>query len=87
MVIPWFVVYNSDVNMVMGVDKQAFQGAKSLTSVKLPYVFLGGYLIIDDYAFNDCSLTSFTINEMVNKIGEKAFYYCDKMKVTRSTVQ
>lgn len=79
-VIPWFVVYNSDVNMVMGVDKQAFQGAKSLTSVKLPYVFLGGYLIIDDYAFNDCSLTSFTINEMVNKIGEKAFYYCDKMK-------
>lgn len=79
LIIPYFVAYKGKVYMFKGVGNGAFQGAQSLNSVKVPYFFMD-YLTIGDYAFNDCSLTSFMINEFVNTIGEKAFYYCDKMK-------
>ena len=78
-VIPWYVVYGSEIYIVNGVGNDAFKGAQSLTSVKLPNS-VSSTLTIGDYAFNDCSLTSFMINEQVTTIGEKAFYYCDKMK-------
>lgn len=76
--IPWFVLYNSDIYMVKGVGTSAFQAAQTLNSVSLPYGFY--VLTIGDLAFNDCSLTSFMINETVTTIGEKAFFFCDKMK-------
>jgi len=76
--IPISVNYEGDSYLVVGIGDQAFQGAQSLTSVQLPCFEEFGF--IGDYAFNDCSLTSFTIPVSIGEIGQSAFLYCDKMK-------
>ncbi len=70
--------YEGDSYLVVGIGDYAFQGAQSLNSVKLPWFEEFGF--IGDYAFNDCSLTSFTIPAYVSEIGQSAFMFCDKMK-------
>lgn len=77
-VIPFSFYENGELYAVRGIGNNAFQGASGLTSVKLPMYMTFKY--IGEYAFNDCSLTSFMIPSQVTKIGKKAFYFCDKMK-------
>lgn len=79
-VIPWGVYKDNSMLKVEGIANKAFQGATALTSVKLPMTDLVPFSI-GDLAFNDCTgLTSFTIPANVTHIGEKAFYFCDKLK-------
>ncbi len=79
-VIPWLFLYDGQYIVVSGIADNAFQGATGLTSIKLPMVDLVPFSI-GDLAFNDCTgLTSFTIPANVTHIGEKAFYFCDKLK-------
>ena len=76
-VIPQQVIYNAVVYTVTAIGKDAFQGATKLTSVTLP---MKGITSIGPYAFNDCTgLTEFTLPASITSIGEKAFYYCDKL--------
>ena len=76
-VIPQQVIYNAVVYTVTAIGEQAFQGATKLTSVTLP---MKGITSIGPYAFNDCTgLTEFTLPASITSIGEKAFYYCDKL--------
>ena len=76
--IPMYVEQGEDFYTVVGIGKQAFAGAQQLNSVKLPIYQTFKY--IGEYAFNDCSLTSFMIPASVTSIGRNAFFYCDKLK-------
>ena len=77
-IIPATVKHNDVTYNVVAIGDDAFKGATGVTSVKLP---LKNLTSIGSYAFNDCTgLTEFTLPECITKIGEKAFYYCDKLQ-------
>ena len=72
-VIPETIVFEGTECTVTGIDKMAFNGCSSLTSVTFPE----GLTSIGDNAFNGCSgLTSVTFPEGLTSIGYKAFYNC-----------
>ena len=76
--VPSVVTHNATRYHVTAIGDYAFQGAKQVTSVTLP---LTSIKTIGGWAFNDCTgLTSFTLPESITKIGEKAFYFCDKLQ-------
>lgn len=77
-IIPATVKHNDVTYNVVAIGDNAFKGATGVTSVKLP---LKNLTSIGSYAFNDCTgLTEFTLPECITSIGEKAFYYCDKLQ-------
>ena len=77
-IIPATVKHNDVTYNVVAIGDDAFKGATGVTSVKLP---LKNLTSIGSYAFNDCTgLTEFTLPECITSIGEKAFYYCDKLQ-------
>ena len=76
--IPATVTNDGFVFQVTTIGQNAFQMASELTSVTLP---LTNLTTIGSFAFNDCAgLTEFTLPECITSIGEKAFYYCDKLQ-------
>lgn len=76
--IPATVKNGENTFQVTAIGDNAFQKATDVTSVKLP---LKNLTSIGAYAFNDCTgLTEFTLPECITSIGEKAFYYCDKLQ-------
>ncbi len=75
--IPEIVTHNGTKYKVRAIGDNAFQGA-GVTSVTLP---LWGIKSIGSFAFNDCTgLTEFTIPSGVESIGQRAFFYCDKLQ-------
>ena len=74
--IPAMVKHNDVTYNVVAIGDNAFKGA-GVTSVTLPLTNLTS---IGSYAFNDCGLKEFTLPECITSIGEKAFYYCDKLQ-------
>ena len=75
--IPEKVTHNGTKYKVRAIGDNAFQGS-SVTSVTLP---LWGIKSIGSFAFNDCTgLTEFTIPSGVESIGQRAFFYCDKLQ-------
>lgn len=75
--IPATVMNDKNTFKVAAIADNAFQKS-SVTSVKLP---LKNLTTIGSCAFNDCTgLTEFTLPECITKIGERAFYYCDKLQ-------
>ena len=76
--IPAVVKHNDVTYDVVAIGDDAFKGAFDVTSVTLPLTNLTS---IGSYAFNDCTgLTEFTLPECITSIGERAFYYCDKLQ-------
>lgn len=76
--IPATVTNDENTFQVTAIAANAFQAAKQLTSVTLPLTNLTS---IGSFAFNDCTgLTEFTLPECITSIGERAFYYCDKLQ-------
>lgn len=61
---------------VTGIDRGAFEGVESITSVIIP----NSITSIGNCAFMHCNnLTSVTIPNSVTSIGENAFSYCDNL--------
>ena len=75
-VVPATFTIGSTTYYVTAIGKNAFQ-ASGVTSVTLPSE---GITKIGDGAFNDCrGLTSFTLPASITSIGQRAFFYCDKL--------
>lgn len=76
--IPAVVKHNDVTYDVVAIGDNAFKGATGVTSVTLPLTNLTS---IGSFAFNDCTgLTEFTLPECITCIGERAFFYCDKLQ-------
>ena len=76
-VVPASFVIGNVTYKVTAIGDKAFQ-ASTVTSVTLP---LEGITTIGGWAFNDCTgLTSFTLPASITSIGQRAFYYCDKLQ-------
>lgn len=60
-------------NATEKIGRLAFNKCPSLEKLDCP----ASLKIIDDYAFSDCKLSSVTLNEGLERIGEGAFYGCD----------
>ena len=76
--IPAVVKHNDVTYNVVAIGDDAFKGATGVTSVTLPLTNLTS---IGSFAFNDCTgLTEFTLPECITSIGERAFFYCDKLQ-------
>lgn len=75
--IPATVTYDESTFKVTAISDYAFQKS-TVTSVTLPLTNLTS---IGSFAFNDCTgLTEFTLPECITSIGERAFFYCDKLQ-------
>lgn len=66
-------VYNG--KPVIGIDNEAFNGCKEITSVFMP----DSIVIIGEGAFANCGITNITIPANLFYFGNLAFAYCSKL--------
>ncbi len=66
-------VYNG--KPVIGIDNEAFNGCKEITSVFMP----DSIVIIGEEAFANCGITNITIPANLFYFGNLAFAYCSKL--------